>query len=601
MRVVPAVPGGLRHEGVEIDGSSRHCRVCTRNSRRERRRAMAIGYVTREQPQGDGEGRWDEVEILETFWTAMRKGGGVNLTRLAKEMEVPESTLRHWIDRARSADAPAAVVEFFESPAGLWILHQIVVAAVFVLTQVVGGGIRSVCCFLALSGLWRFVGSGYGTICAMVAKTEEAIGRYGETEKERLSAEMAPKEITLAPDETFHRGRPCLVAMEPVSNFILVEEYAPDRKAETWKEAAERGLDGLPVQVLQCTGDEGASLLKFAEGLLGVAYSPDLFHPMRDLGRATSLPLERREAAAAKTAEKAERRVDALVDEAEAYDAARSGPGRPRDYTGRIEEALAECETAAEAVAEASARREEAGRARRGLSEAYHPYDLAEGSSRSAARVEADLEEQLEVVDRVAGEAGLGQRCLALIGKARKVVKKMVPTIAFVHGLTKKKVEALGLPASAERVVFEALVPAFYLEEFSRKAPTAEKRAAVRETAAGLHALADERDGPLGALPPEVRGRVEATALECARLFQRSSSCVEGRNGVLSLRHHGLHRLGPRKLRALTVVHNFFIERADGTTAAERFFGRRPRDLFTYLLQALPPPARPAARRSAPH
>ena len=562
---------------------------------------MTVAYVTREQPQGDAEGRWGEAEILERFWEAMREDGGVNLTRLAEESGVPESTLRHWIDRARSADAPAAVVEFFEGPAGLWLLHQIVTAAVFVITQVVGGGIRSVCCFLALSGLWRFVGSGYGTICATVAKTEEAIGRYGGEEKARLSSAMAPKEITLAPDETFHRGRTCLVAMEPVSNFILVEEYAPDRKAETWKEAAERGLEGLPVKVIQCTGDEGASLLRFARKLLGVAYSPDIFHPMQDVSRATSLPLERREAAAVKSAEEAERRVDALVDEAEAYDAARSGPGRPRDYTGRIDEAVEEAVAAAEIASEAATRREEAGDARRGLSEAYHPYGLADGAARTAARVEADLEEHLAVIDVAAAEAGLGKRCLALIGKARKVVKKMIATVAFVHGLTRKKVEALGLPAPAERVVFEALVPAFYLDEVARKAPTAEKRAAVRETAATLHVLADEPGGPLGTLSPEARSRVDATALECARLFQRSSSCVEGRNGVLSLRHHGRHRLGPRKLRALTVVHNFFIERDDGTTAAERLFGRRPRDLFTYLLQSLPPPARPAARRSAPH
>jgi hypothetical protein len=53
---------------------------------------------------------------------------------------------------------------------------------------------------------------------------------------------------------------------------------------------------------------------------------------------------------------------------------------------------------------------------------------------------------------------------------------------------------------------------------------------------------------------------------ECADLFQRSSSAVEGRNGQLSLHHHGRHRLSDRKLAALTAVHNFHIRRADGTT-----------------------------------
>ena len=54
------------------------------------------------------------------------------------------------------------------------------------------------------------------------------------------------------------------------------------------------------------------------------------------------------------------------------------------------------------------------------------------------------------------------------------------------------------------------------------------------------------------------------------------------------------------KLQALTVVHNYFIERPDGTTAAERFFETRPADLFEWLVERMPAPARPARRRTRP-
>src|ERR1700722_4787354 len=73
-------------------------------------------------------------------------------------------------------------------------------------------------------------------------------------------------------------------------------------------------------------------------------------------------------------------------------------------------------------------------------------------------------------------------------------------------------------------------------------------------------------------------------ALECAQVFQRSSSCVEGRNGQLSLKFHAFRRLNAHTLKVLTVQHNFFIKRTDGTTAGERFFEQKPRDLFTWLL-----------------
>lgn len=70
---------------------------------------------------------------------------------------------------------------------------------------------------------------------------------------------------------------------------------------------------------------------------------------------------------------------------------------------------------------------------------------------------------------------------------------------------------------------------------------------------------------------------------------------------MLSLLHHSLHKLSQRKLNTLTVVHNFFIRRPDSTTAAERFFGQGHEDLFEYVLTALPPPKRPAARRCVVH
>ena len=90
---------------------------------------------------------------------------------------------------------------------------------------------------------------------------------------------------------------------------------------------------------------------------------------------------------------------------------------------------------------------------------------------------------------------------------------------------------------------------------------------------------------------------LEEVAWECVHLFQPSSSCVEGRNGQLALRHHALHRLSDRKLNALKVVHNFYLQRDDGTTAAERFFDAPPTDLFAYLLEHVDIPGFPAQKR----
>jgi hypothetical protein len=72
---------------------------------------------------------------------------------------------------------------------------------------------------------------------------------------------------------------------------------------------------------------------------------------------------------------------------------------------------------------------------------------------------------------------------------------------------------------------------------------------------------------------------------------------VEGRNGRLSLYHHGQGPLSNGRLRALTAVHNFVAERGDGTTAAERFFGPKPEPVFEWLLERMPELPRPAQKR----
>ena len=54
------------------------------------------------------------------------------------------------------------------------------------------------------------------------------------------------------------------------------------------------------------------------------------------------------------------------------------------------------------------------------------------------------------------------------------------------------------------------------------------------------------------------------------------------------------------RLCALTVIHNYLLRRSDGTTAAQRFFGACPADLFTTLCARIPPPTRPRKPKRFP-
>ena len=563
---------------------------------------MQPGYETQPETQAPEQGReradrWSEVEVLEAYQQSQQQD--ISLLSFARERGIPEATLRHWVSRAEATEAPAALSAFIESREGLAVLHRIVLAAIFVLTQVVGGGVRSVCTFLRLSGLWRVVAAGYGTQQQAVKQMELAIVAFGDQERRRLAQAMTPMSITVAQDETFHHGRICLVGIEPVSNYILVEQYAEDRGAQSWDAAMARGLSGLPVEVFQSTSDEASALLRHARTTLGAHHSPDLFHPQQDISRATSLPLGRQAEAAEQAAAEAADEVDRLCDEAEQYAQQRQGAGRPRDYDGRLDRANNDYEQAQADAVEATERRSRVRQAARGISRAYHPFDLETGQPRQAQQVEADLTEQFGRIEQVADEAGLSDRCRKRLRKAKKLLPQMVATVALVHTLIRDKLQALDLVHELLRAAQDLLVPMHYLKLRLGKAGSAKERA---ELLGAIARLQDKIDGPGGALADievPLRSLLDRTAQRCAELFQRSSSNVEGRNGVLALRHHCIHLLSQRKLAALTVLHNFGTTRPDGTTAAQRFFGQPHRDLFEHLMLSLPPPKRPAAPRRA--
>ncbi len=202
------------------------------------------------------------------------------------------------------------------------------------------------------------------------------------------------------------------------------------------------------------------------------------------------------------------------------------------------------------------------------------------------------------VIDEVAERAGLSQKCLAKIDKARRVTTEMVATIGFVHTEIAVRLVGLGVSSTVHEEVATKLVPGLYLQRVAARAKLADDRRGISATAEALLAPTRAPEHALAQLDATTREQIQAVARTCAELFQRSSSCVEGRNGQLALFHHGLHGLTDKKLAALTAVHNFHTRRPDGTTPADRFFETQHRDLFSTLLGRMPQLARPAKPRS---
>jgi Family of unknown function (DUF6399) len=144
------------------------------------------------------------------------------------------------------------------------------------------------------------------------------------------------------------------------------------------------------------------------------------------------------------------------------------------------------------------------------------------------------------------------------------------------------------------------LIPAYYLERVAAT-KLAREGAPLRELAERIRTPLFAPGGTLSALHPFEQGWLKQQAAKLAEVFQRSSANVEGRHGYLSLRNHQLRGLDhPRKRACLTAMHNFCLTRSDGTTAAERFLGQKPRSMFAAILEsvAIPPAPLSPPRRA---
>jgi len=535
--------------------------------------------------------RHEAASKAHAFEQARAKGSSERA--FAEENDVPRTTLQHWRARRARIEVAPAVVAFFESPQGVVLLERVVMAAHYVMTLMGHSGIRMVSAFLEHAGLDRFVGSSYGAQQKLSAELLDLVLDYEQQEQARLAANMPQKTITLCLDETFPAKGQCLVAMEPVSGFILLEAYSDKRDAATWANSLNQATEGMKLHVEQITSDGAKALIRHAKDQ-DAHHSPDLFHVQQEITRALGRPMGAAVHSAHESLADATLALENQQAAKLAYEQAPRRPGRPPSFDKRLKKGADNVAHHQSALDTARKQKARYTAALHGISDQYHPYISETGAPRTADALAKELATQFTELDTLADGVSLGENALAKLNKARRVMPKMVATLAFYHQQVQDRVQALKIPQHQRDLLTNTWIPAAYLLSAAAKARTVEHREELRQVATTMMAT---HKAQWAGLPLEEKQQLDRIARDCAQIFQRSSSCVEGRNGRLALAEHARRQLPERKLRSLTVMHNYVTQRSDGTTAAERFFGAPPQALFGWLLERFSGVPRPARRR----
>ncbi len=359
------------------------------------------------------------------------------------------------------------------------------------------------------------------------------------------------------------------VGVSPSALRTLLAQSAPRLKA-------------LGIDVKHAISDRAKALIKLALDGFHCASGADVFHEQYSLSRWLAPALGRIKG----RAKKACQAVQAAFAKADAA------------QTAILE---TQWEKAFEALEEVEHVQQDYHENLVGISEAIHPFALADNARQMPDSVVRQLEQRAEALETLAHQQGIRDKDAA-IQKFRNQLTALASHVDFWWGWTDEILLGLSVDEPTRQGLTDKLLPVLYWHHQKEKTHNKAHRLLYRE-AWERAVQAWEADPFWSGLSHSDQQRWLEWGEWMVRQFHRSSSAVEGRNGCLSQMYHNGRGLIQKRIKALTVIHNYGIRRSDGTTAAQRLFEIPFPDLFEWLasqMSTLPLP-RKAQQRVRPN
>jgi len=236
----------------------------------------------------------------------------------------------------------------------------------------------------------------------------------------------------------------------------------------------------------------------------------------------------------------------------------------------------------------------------RALGDAHHPVDLVTGEAVSAEQTRARIEHVVTEMQAQVERAGLGQRAAKALRAVIARQGDLAAIVAWWYQEVRRRLLSLSLPEGDVAWIIAVLVPALYVHRRIELGRNENERTTLKALWARLRAKAMACTSPWSTWSANQRQCVCDVVQSCVRMFPRSTSMLEGHNGQDSLCQHQHHQLSEDFRKARIVVRNYVVQRADGTTAAERLFGGKPDDLIEHLCGRIKLPGRGRIRDGRP-
>jgi len=510
------------------------------------------------------------------IFTVLRERGSPSIRKLAQATGLPKSSVHRYCKGLRERARQAPEAELWEQERGAQWLRVLVVAVLLVFGLKGGVGVERISEFFHRVRLERYLAVSPSALRALRTQMEEVILAYSAEQEQRLGQAGRRLEIIAGADETFFDQKVVLVMMDLVSGYLVLEETADNRTYATWQERVQAAMTRVGLELKYLVSDRAKALIKLALHGLGCPSVPDLFHALRDLAKVLGVSLGLKLAQVEEKLTQARQQLGVL--EAKGHD-----PHVQRRWLAHLN-AQAEVLRADQATYQSTLHQ---------ASQAVHPFTLADSKAQSSAQVESRLHQAVATLNTLHASHTARDHPAAVRKFQRQIPGLAAPVDAWWLGV-EHRLAPLALDEPTQSW-FQQLLPVVYWQTQVEKTKTPALKTAYQQ--AFRQAQAALLQHPLTAtVTPPALETYHAWARDLAGQFQRASSAVEGRNGYLSQLHHCARGIPTQRLKVMTVIHNFDLKRADGTTAAERLFRTSFPDLFDWIvvrMAPLPVPRKP--------
>lgn len=523
--------------------------------------------------------------MLNNFWQRARRIGQTikeigskSVRKIACATGISKSAVqRHLQAEKKRNKYPESYL--WESAAGQIWLVRLVVAVIFYFGIKRGAGAETISEFFRAIRIDTHVATSPTAIRAIRVKIEALILEYGEKYQKEGAKNSPFLHVCGAVDETFFKDMMILVLLDVPTNYIIMEEASSNRTYETWKEKVEKVLKNMNANVHYLVSDRAKALISLATNYFEVASIADLFHALHKIAQTFSLALRNKIVACQKELEELEAKLTKATEKQE----------DERNILIELKQKLVATAGRLDILQNTYERYR---LLLHRFSLIVHPFNYENNNIQSSHEVEEKLEEIIKSLYEIAKKFDLNYKKL-------KTVKNQLPDIACLMDIWWNWIDSslseLALDSQTIKWIKEKLLPYIYWQNQISK--TSSKKIRPLYQKAYEKAKKSLIDDPFTeTLDPQLRSQLEEWAQTMVERFCRTSSAVEGRNGTLSQLNHSRRGLGKKRLPVLTVLHNFEQRRADGTTAAERFFCQEFPDIFEWLLPQITSIPRPRSR-----